>query len=64
MSLQTVIYSQACESKPPEDKTEHSLNRQVVFIWRLRGYYVLFYQAGFIEVWPLFTGWSLFGIGL
>ena len=25
---------------------------------------VLFYQGRFIEVWPLFTGWSLFGGGL
>ena len=25
------------------------------------GYYVLFYQGGIIEVWLLFTGWSLFG---
>ena len=28
------------------------------------GYFVLFYQGKVIEVWTLFTGWSLFGGGL
>ena len=33
--------------------------------WSLFGsYFVLFYQGRVIEVWPLFTGWSLFRGGL
>ena len=29
-----------------------------------RGYFLLFYQGRVTEVWPLFTGWPLFGVGL
>ena len=46
----------------------HSIERHnLVFIgkWSLfGGYYGLFYQGMSIEVWPLFTGWSLFRGGL
>ena len=46
----------------------HPRERQnMVFIdkWSLfRGNFVLFYQGRIIEKWPLFTVWSLFGVGL
>ena len=46
----------------------HPRERQnMVFIdkWSLfGGNFVLFYQGRVTEVWPLFTGWSLFGGGL
>ena len=46
----------------------HPGDRQnMVFIdkWSLFGsYLVLFSQGMVIEVWPLFTGWSLYGDGL
>ena len=30
--------------------------------WSLfEGYIALFYQGRVVQVWPLFTGWSLFG---
>ena len=43
----------------------HQMERQnMAFIgkWSLfGGHFDLFYQGRVIEVWPLFTGWSLFG---
>ena len=46
----------------------HSRERQnMVFIdkWSLfGGYNCLFYKRVVIDVWPLFTGWSLFRGGL
>ena len=42
----------------------HQRKRQQMALidkWSLfGGYLVLFYQGSVIEVWPLFTGWSLF----
>ena len=51
-------------------KTGHSFCRQMLFIWRLLCFILSsskfnmnfeFYQGRVNELWPLFTGWSLFG---
>ena len=47
----------------PVNKGHPREKQNMVFIdkWSLfGGYFVLFYQGSVIEVWPLFTGWSLF----
>ena len=51
----------------PANKGHLRERQNMVFIdnWPLfGGYFVLFYQGRVIEMWPLFTGWSLFGGGL
>ena len=51
----------------PVNKGHPREEKNMVFInkWSLfGGYFVLFYQVTVIEVWPLFTGWSLFRCGL
>ena len=56
LSLNTRLQSNLL-IKAIQGKAAHSLNRQVVFIWRFLFY---FYQGRNIVVRPLFTGWSLF----
>ena len=51
----------------PVNKDHPKERKKMVYIdkWSLfGGYYVLFYQGRVIELWPLFTWWSLFGGGL
>ena len=51
----------------PVNKTLPRERQNIAFIdkWSLfGGYFILFYQGRAIEVWPLFTGWSLFRGGL
>ena len=56
-------YSQTCEERPPNGKTEHGLYKKLVFIWR----YILFYffkEGLFKYGLYLQCVWSLFGGGL
>ena len=46
---------------PYKGKTEHDLDHDDDKWSLCGGYFVLFYQGKVIEVWPLFTGWYLFG---
>ena len=58
---------QAGNTVKPVNKGHPNERQNMVVIekWSLfRGYFVLFYQGRVIEVWPLFTGWSLFRGGL
>ena len=68
-TVKPVFQSPACFiiTVKPVNKGHPWERQNMVFIdkWSLfEGYFVFFYQGRVIEVWPLFTGWSLFGGGL
>ena len=51
----------------PVNKGHPRERHHMVFIdkWSLFGGYIVLFNQGYVtEVWPLFTGWPLFGGGL
>ena len=55
-------YHQVNSTVNPVNKGHPRERQKKAFIdkWSLfGGYFALFYQRRFIEVWPIFTGWSL-----
>ena len=49
----------------PVNKGHPRERQNMVFIdkWSLfGGFFVIFYQGRFFVMWPLFSGWSLFGV--